>query len=615
MVDLKKTFLTDLKIKRKKFWFSLAISFLILVVLSLTFFLFNKDIGTNKEDRGGLILNEKVPTIDISQIPGINEIYSVASKLEPSSGQGEGKIHAAIFPHHTLIADQLTKYWQELVATTPPPSVIVIIGAAHENQGEALIQTTTNDYQTDFGLVKTSDDIVSVLVSDGAVDKESSSFDNEHSIGTFIPFIAKSFPDVPIVPIIAKSKAGEKEAGALVTALKKELPTNALVIFSLDFSHGLGSDAALTNNETVRSLMRAHDYSKIDVLNETFLDSPFTLEAFLLWSAENNWDNELVWHSHSGEIVGTKNEPGTSYMIFFSPSREEPLTLNIVGDIMLSRAVGTKLKTVSIDEAFSQAASVLKGSDLFFANLESVFSTSTVESTKEIRFKADPARIDVLNYLGLTHVSVINNHIGDYGRAAWEESLGYLNAGGVIPVGGYGNDGAPVFVEVAGKRIVFLAFDTTIWKMDTETLKEIVSPLTNQADIILVSFHWGNEYQHKPTSQQIELAHAAIDAGVDVIIGHHPHVLEEIEKYKDGLILYSLGNFIFDQIGEDENESVAAKITWQGSKKTLELVPMRIEGYFPRPATDEEKALTLERMASWSDVGLDEEIKRGIFNW
>jgi len=295
--------------------------------------------------------------------------------------------------------------------------------------------------------------------------------------------------------------------------------------------------------------------------------------------------------------------------------KEVPLNITVVGDVMLSRAVGSKLQRVSLDEAFYRAAEVLSGGDLLFGNLESVLGTSTMQSSKEIRFQADPARIDVLNYFGFTQVSVINNHIADYGRAAWDESQVNLNAGGVVPVGGYGNDGASVFAEAAGRRVVFLAFDTTIWKMDAETLTEKISPLKDQADIIIISFHWGNEYVHLPTVQQKELAHAAIDAGADVIIGHHPHVLEGIEKYNDGLIFYSMGNFIFDQFGEDENESLVAKISWQGSERKIELVPMRIKGYFPRPATEAERIVTLERLASWSDESLSEEIKNGMVKW
>lgn len=608
------------KISRATKWLWLILILCICILLLFVFFQGGGREGVNQTEKSEATRG----LISLSQISGIQDVYSVASSLTPPSptqgpspqGGGEAEeVKAAIFPHHTLIAPQLAEYWQVLAKTNPSPSVIVIIGAAHDNQGLAMLQTTTVDYQTDFGVVKTSDEITSALISDGVAEDEPASFDNEHSIGTQILFAAKLFPETPVVPIIVKSTAGINEARAFISSLNKNLPAEALVIFSLDFSHGLTAAAAWENDAALQIMMAAGDYSQIDVLNEKFLDSPFTLDAWLLWLKEKNLDKELIWHSHSGEVTRAATEPGTSYLIFFATPHEEALTITAVGDIMLSRAVGAKLKTVSLDAAFSQAADVLLDSDLVFANLESVLSTSTVESSKEIRFKADPARIDVLNYFGLTHVSVTNNHIGDYGRAAWEESIDYLNVGGVIPIGGYGNNGVPVFVEADDKKIAFLAFDTTIWKIDAETIENVVGPLKDQADVVVVSFHWGNEYQHQPTNQQVAIAQATIDAGADLVLGHHPHVLETIEKYHNGLILYSLGNFIFDQFGFDENESLVAKIFWTEKTKKLELVPMRIDGYFPRPATEEEKNKTLDRLAEWSDPGLQEEIKSGEVKW
>ncbi len=601
-------FLADKK-KKQKFFLGFLIAILSVSVVSL--FLVSWLTDRENEETPAPVLPK---LISISGVPDIESVYSAAARLELSVSSFEGLVKAAVMPHHTLIANQLAQKWNDLAGAATHPSVIVIIGAAHNNQGDALVQTTSEDYETDFGTIETDDDVVSKIVSDKAAVEDTDSFTNEHSIGTQLPFIAKLFPGVPIVPIIAKSNASESDARVLIDSLKQNLPENALVIFSLDFSHGLSTEEAFKKDAAVLSLLDSKDFQKISLLNETFLDSPFTLQSYLLW-LENGLDSELVWHEHSGNITGNKNEPGTSYLIFFAKPHVSSLTITAVGDVMLSRAVGSKLKTVSVETAFSSARDVLDDSDLVFGNLESVLSTSMVESSKEIRFKADPARIDVLQYLGFTQVSVTNNHIGDYGRAAWDESIVYLNAGGVIPVGGYGNDGAPVFVEVENKRVVFLAFDTTIWKMDTATLGEIISPLNSQADIIIVSFHWGSEYQHLPNNQQIELAHSAIEAGADVIIGHHPHFLEGIEKYKDGLILYSLGNFIFDQFGEPENESVVARISWSGEEKSLELIPMRIENYFPRPVTEVEKTATLDSLASWSDVSLSEEIRSERIDW
>jgi poly-gamma-glutamate synthesis protein (capsule biosynthesis protein) len=451
-------------------------------------------------------------------------------------------------------------------------------------------------------------------VESGVVFDEPSSFTNEHSIGTHLPFIAKIFPNVPVVPIIAKSPAVESEARLLVSALQENLPDDALVVFSMDCSHGLGSEKAFVNDTRTLSLIDEKNFSVIGILDETYIDSPFTLDAYLLWVEANDWQSDLTWHEHIGHLTGFVNEPGTSYLIFFAfEKKEEILKMTIVGDIMLSRAVGSKLYSVPVEQAFVGVYDEFLDSDLVFGNLESVLSTSTIESSKEIRFKADPARVDVLKFLNFTHLSVVNNHIGDYGRAAWDESVECLKAADLAPVGGYWNDGEIVYSEAAGKRIAFLAFDTTTHKITPEQIVEQIS--TADANLVIVSFHWGTEYQHLPSSEQIVLAHATIDAGADIVVGHHPHVLEGIEKYNDGLILYSLGNFVFDQFGEDENESLVVHLEWSEEEKSFELVPVRIEGHFPRTANGKETTETLERLASWSNASLREEILNGKIIW
>ena len=581
---------------------------LLFFLLVLLFF----EIKNNQEVVFSLPAQDEPSLISISGIPDIRDVYAAAASLSPIEGSEE--VMSALFPHHTLIATELAEYWQKLAEQVAEPSVIVIIGPAHDNQGSALIQGASWDYQTDFGVVETDNKIINKLVESGVVFDEPSSFTNEHSIGTHLPFIAKIFPNVPVVPIIAKSPAVESEARLLVSALQENLPDDALVVFSMDCSHGLGSEKAFVNDTRTLSLIDEKNFSVIGILDETYIDSPFTLDAYLLWVEANDWQSDLTWHEHIGHLTGFVNEPGTSYLIFFAfEKKEEILKMTIVGDIMLSRAVGSKLYSVPVEQAFVGVYDEFLDSDLVFGNLESILSTSTIESSKEIRFKADPARVDVLKFLNFTHLSVVNNHIGDYGRAAWDESVECLKAADLAPVGGYWNDGEIVYSEAAGKRIAFLAFDTTTHKITPEQIVEQIS--TADANLVIVSFHWGTEYQHLPSSEQIVLAHATIDAGADIVVGHHPHVLEGIEKYNDGLILYSLGNFVFDQFGEDENESLVVHLEWSEEEKSFELVPVRIEGHFPRTANDKETTETLERLAGWSNASLRAEILNGKIIW
>jgi poly-gamma-glutamate synthesis protein (capsule biosynthesis protein) len=351
----------------------------------------------------------------------------------------------------------------------------------------------------------------------------------------------------------------------------------------------------------------ARRYTEIERLHSDHLDAPYAMIAYLLWNDRNGYVADLVWHDSSHRLKGDPLAPGTSYLAFFSTdvradSASEPLTIALAGDIMLGRAVASALERTTVAEAFASAAAALDDAALAFANLESVLTSSASDTGKEIFFKGDPARTDVLRYLGFTHVSVANNHVDDYGYAGWEESVGHLADAGVAPVGDYGNDVEPVTADVAGRRAAFLAYDDTYRPVDTEAMAAAVADAAEKSDAVVVSFHWGVEYEHLPTARQKALAHAAVDAGADVVAGSHPHVLQGIETYGGGLVFYSLGNFVFDQVGKDENESVVAIVTWNDDGTlAYRLTPMRIVGTFPRVATAEESAETLARIVSWSE--------------
>ena len=559
-------------------------------------------------------LFSREPLFHLNAIDGIENVFEAVASLKIPEQKNTDPVQAAILPHHTLIADEIGSFWKDIASRTNP-SVIVLVGPAHQNQGTALLQTTHGIWTTPFGNTKTHTEMINRLLSFGAIQEEPPSFENEHSIGVHIPYIAKLFPEIPIIPIIAKSPAGTQEAEQLIRELDSLLPKDALIISSVDFSHGLPAKESEARDTQTLSFIKTRSYEQIERLDETFLDSPFAVMAFLLWTDTHKQKEEWQWQQNSGSREGNPDAPGTSYLVFFTPTKQPPLILTAVGDIMLSRSVATWLEQTTILEVFTEAKYVMEKSDLVFGNLESVLSRSQVEIEKSIRFKANPERVDVLQFLGMTHVSVSNNHINDYGEAAWEESRGYLQNAGIQPVGGYRNDGEVVVREIQGQRVVFLAFETWNHALDPLQVKKQVEEAKTKGNLVIVSFHWGYEYEHVHHPSQTLLAHTAIDAGADLILGHHPHVLQGIEKYKDGLILYSLGNFVFDQFGEDENESVVARFSFEEKTRSIELIPMRIKRGFPRVAIEEEQRSTMAIIASWSEPDISEDLLDGKIHW
>jgi poly-gamma-glutamate synthesis protein (capsule biosynthesis protein) len=512
--------------------------------------------------------------------------------------------------------EKLWDFWSELAASADP-SVIVVIGPNHENAGDGQVQTTHGVWSSPFGSVGTDDELVERLVALRAASDEPGSFVNEHAIGTHIPYLTRLFPGTPMIPMIAKSTADADAAAAFVSDLEAVLPADALMVASVDFSHYLPKVVTAQKDEETIGHADARRFREIERLGSDHLDSPFALITYLDWSDRHGDETNFVWHGFSHDILGDPYAPGTSYLVYFStlPVPDQPLTLSAVGDIMLGRAVGDKLTRVSVEQAFGAARDVLSGSDLLFGNLESVLSSTTVESAAGIPLKADPTRVGALSFMGFTHLSVSNNHTGDFGKAAWEESLAYLEGAGIVPVGGYRNDGEAVVAEAAGKRVVFLAFETLIHPRSVEEVTQAVQEAATQGEIVVVSVHWGQEYMHEASVAQKKWAYAVVDAGADVVLGHHPHVLQGIERYGEGLILYSLGNFIFDQLGEDQNTSVVARMTLGEDERTLELLPIRIEGFFPREATEAEKIVSLTSLGAWSEASLADDLLDGTLVW
>lgn len=247
--------------------------------------------------------------------------------------------------------------------------------------------------------------------------------------------------------------------------------------------------------------------------------------------------------------------------------KEESLTLLFAGDIMLDRGVEWYIKEHK-DWAwpFRKVASNLWQADLVFANLESVISDKGEKQGSMYSFRADPKTLGGLAFSGIDIVSVANNHSLDYGIEAFLDSIQRLKESGIAPVGGGGDKKeahAPFLKTIEGTRIALLAYSAVgspLWGagekspgiafMDTSRLPQLkadIEKAREQADVVAVSFHFGEEYQKEPSSAQRLLATSAVDYGADLVVGHHPHVVGPLVKYKKGWIAYSLGNFVFDQ--------------------------------------------------------------------
>jgi len=239
-----------------------------------------------------------------------------------------------------------------------------------------------------------------------------------------------------------------------------------------------------------------------------------------------------------------------------------PLTLAFVGDVMLGRDVATALDG-DWPAAFADVRPYLADADLAFANLESPLTTAPFAGGR-FDLRAPLEAVSALTNAGFDAVSLANNHALDGGATGLAETLDRLQGAGIAAL-----TDAPWFYEFSGHRMAFLAFLDANGPLDTA----LVAQAAAQADLVIVSIHWGAEY-YPVTERQRALARELIAAGADVIIGHGPHVLQPVERVDGALVAYSLGNFLFDQPFPDTQQGAILRITLdRGSISAVELIP------------------------------------------
>ena len=241
-------------------------------------------------------------------------------------------------------------------------------------------------------------------------------------------------------------------------------------------------------------------------------------------------------------------------------------TITFTGDILLDRGVRQEIEARGTESLFTSGVdSVLRASMLVVGNLECPATTIKAPTFKRYIFRAEPEWLDVLRNHGFTHLNLANNHSVDQGRRGLEDTHRQVIAHGMTPIGADSTQAAaaqPVLLTEAPRKVwliasLRMALENFAWlpdrwsvsQDDDEALVKRVADLrrADSTAVIIVSPHWGWEHHLEPVGQQRVLAHRLIDAGADLLIGHHTHTLQTIENYRGRSIYYSLGNFIFDQ--------------------------------------------------------------------
>lgn len=280
--------------------------------------------------------------------------------------------------------------------------------------------------------------------------------------------------------------------------------------------------------------------------------------------------------------INNSNQKAQVAELIKEPEKTKETTLLFVGDMMLTRGVETSVKN-NFNNDFNKLfenISEIKEVDILFGNLEGPVSDTGNNVGSKYSFRMNPMVLPAIKEAGFDIVSFANNHIGDWNMSAFKDTLGRLDEFEIKQTGaGITKQEVekPTIIEKNGIKFGFLGMSDVgpAWmnaKDDTPgillasnpQIDQIIQKAKSEVDILIISIHWGEEYKTIHNSRQESLAKMAIDNGADMIIGHHPHVMQDIQIYKDKPIVYSLGNFIFDQhFSKDTMKGMVFEVTFK----------------------------------------------------
>ena len=292
------------------------------------------------------------------------------------------------------------------------------------------------------------------------------------------------------------------------------------------------------------------------------------------------------------------------------------LTISAAGDCTLGgdmngRSEGDFTKQIEADDepltyCFRNVADIFASDDLTIVNLEVVLTDSSKYLERDDKIyimRGKPSYVNMLTSASIEVANIANNHVTDFGDKGIEEMAELLSMAGV----GYCGYGYTYTTEINGFTVGFVGINT--WTTKQAVMEETISSMRGQCDILIVSFHWGNELEYKATDKQEKYGHLAVDLGADLVLGHHPHVVNGIEVYKGVNIVYSLGNFCFggkrNPTDKDTfiyqhtfTENADGAITGEGTVIPCKITSVEDESYNnyqPTPVTDPDEAESILR--------------------
>ncbi len=498
---------------------------------------------------------------------------SISTSQPATSQRNKDNISALIVPHHDLVSKQRAEFFKIAKQELQQPKTIILVSPNHYESGKALIQTSDQTWQLTDGVITSNQLVIKELVAEG-VGNEPTSFINEHGIKSILADIRRTFPKAQLVPIILKSDTTSEQ----VNQLHKTLDTSCndcLMITSVDFSHY--QPALLANLHDGLSKRLLENLDQAGLMSRAEVDSPAALALLVEWAKSHDTKQLVIKNqTNSGTLTGDIDGETTTHLFAWYQGgdqvKPEPsVSFAIGGDMMFGRMIAhTFLKQGLWQSLIDLTPRLFWGTDAGLINLEGPVSATPVADDirpDNLVFNFPPETIEALRFFKVNGASLANNHSHNAGSSGLATTRELLRKAAIQPIGGPTASDTDQVASFSGEGLTLDVIGVHAL-VDTGDISQLIKKLkADPSHRVLVFPHWGAEYQLKHGQSQANLAHQWIDAGADLVVGAHPHVVEDSEVYKGRPIFYSLGNLLFDQTFSQETQQglvVAGAFTHDG---------------------------------------------------
>jgi len=546
-------------------------------------------------------------------------------------------IVSGVVPHHLLAKNMIDRFFEHISSQGKVESIILLspdhFKSAIINHNKSFIGLDQNMSKETFFNLQINTTLSKLLSRENMIISDNSAISYDHGITNLLSFIKKYCPNANILPILIPENISQKQIEKLVKIIDRKTSSSTVMIASVDFSHYLPYRAAYFHDKkSIRTLLNFEQagFKNIEV------DCWQALYAIRFFAQLRKSENPyIIDHKCANDFMDLKSEETTSYFsLAYSNKGSDKVTSDLLsqdknrkvktilftGDMMLDRGVKELINQNNIYYPFLNILQFLRGIDIVFGNLEGPITCNPPNDTYQaLKFSFKKESAKTISSAGFNLLSLANNHTLDMKEKGFRETTKTLKENQIDFIGNpfYGQLNKEE-VSFIFEDIIFYAFNQILpfGKKDDKIVNIVKeSHFLNPDKFLIISLHWGFEYQLNCSLAQEKLAHRIIEAGADLIIGHHPHVVQNIEKYKERLIFYSLGNFIFDQyFSRETQEGLAVGLEIYPGELVFNLFPLQIDLSKPSLMKRDRSNDFLIQLAARSDKQLVEEIKRGIIN-